>query len=394
MDYAWPQLDELSPACICYTSGTTGDPKGVVYSHRSTVLHAMASCQPNALNLSLDTVVLPVVPMYHVCAWGVPYCALMSGATLVLPGDGTDGAALHALINYSAADLLLGVPTVWLGLMAHLDSKGLAIPSVNTVAVGGAAAPEALVKALAARDIYLMPLWGMTETSPLASFGRQTAAVKAMASEQQLAIQTSAGRNIWGVEMQVCNDKGQVLPRDGIQSGALQVRGHWVTAGYVGDAERLPAGQWFDTGDVATLDADGYLRIVDRKKDVIKSGGEWISSIALENAALAHPSVQEACVVGIAHPKWDERPLLLVVLAQGYALDKQSIRHLLATKMASWWLPDDIVSVDSLPHTATGKLQKHVLRTQFAAHYANAEQGNGAGGQREGRRNSRPVREP
>ncbi len=369
-DYVWPQFDEQTAAALCYTSGTTGHPKGVLYTHRSTLLHALATSTPNGLGLSSDTVVMPVVPMYHVAAWGVPYSAPLNGSGLVLPGDGMDGASLLEIVNHSQATLLLGVPTVWLNLLDTLEASGKAIPSVKTVAVGGAAAPRSLVERLDKNHgIYLMPLWGMTETSPLATFGTRTARVCAMEDEDRYELQTTAGKNIWGIELDILGDDNRPLPKDGQVSGNLVVRGHWVCDGYYGQdsSDRFIDG-WFDTGDVATIDANGYLRIVDRKKDVIKSGGEWISSIELENNAVAHPDIQEACVVGVPHPRWDERPLLFVVPQAGTAVDKQALYDFLGQRTARWCLPDDIIVLAELPHTATGKLQKNVLREKYQAY--------------------------
>ncbi len=363
----WPELDETLPSGLCYTSGTTGSPKGVMYTHRSTLLHALASSCVNGLGLSCDTVVMPVVPMYHVNAWGIPYSALLNGSALVLPGDGMDGASLLEIINHSSATLLLGVPTVWLNLLAELEKTGATMPSVETIAVGGSAPPRILVEKLHEQyGIYLMPMWGMTETSPLASFGAKNNHILSMEKEPRYQLQSTAGKNIWGIELDLLDANNESLPRDGSTSGSLVVRGHWVCDEYyLQDSEDKFINGWFDTGDVATIDAQGYLRIVDRKKDVIKSGGEWISSIDLENAAVAHPDVVEACVVGVPHPKWDERPLLFVVLKKGKALDKASIKEQLKQHVAKWWLPDDIIELDELPHTATGKLQKNVLRDQY-----------------------------
>lgn len=376
-DFAWPSFDENTAACLCYTSGTTGNPKGVLYSHRSTVIHALASCMPNALNLSRNSVVLPVVPMYHVSAWGLPYSGLMAGAKLVMPGPHLDGASLFELIEKENVNLALGVPTVWLTLLQHLDKIQRKLPPGVTVAVGGAAAPLALVEALRDKhDTYLMPLWGMTETSPLATFGTRPQNLEEMPLEQRNRIQTSAGRAIFGIELEIFDDNEKPLPHDGKQSGQLRVRGPWIVQRYYRSAKEAERGDedatidgWFDTGDVATLDADGYLRIVDRKKDVVKSGGEWISSIALENAALSHISVREACVIGVPHKKWDERPLLIVVLEEKHTLNKDSITAHLAERVAKWWLPDDIVAIDELPHTATGKLHKVPLREKYRDHY-------------------------
>lgn len=368
--FDWPDFDENTAACLCYTSGTTGNPKGVLYSHRSTVIHALASCVPNALNLSRSSVVLPVVPMYHVSAWGLPYSALMAGATLVMPGPLLDGASLYELIESEKVNLALGVLTVWLNLLAHLDKTGAKLPRELTVAIGGGASPLALVEALREKHgIYLMPLWGMTETSPLATFGGRSPQVDALPLDARNRVQTSAGRPVYGIELEIFDDRDRPLPHDGVQSGQLRVRGPWIVERYFGAEEDATIDGWFDTGDVATLDGEGYLRIVDRKKDVVKSGGEWISSITLENAALSHDSVREACVIGVPHRKWDERPLLLVVLEENRALDKGAINAHLAERVAKWWLPDDIVAVTELPHTATGKLHKVPLREQYRNHY-------------------------
>lgn len=376
VELEWPEFDERLPSGLCYTSGTTGSPKGVMYTHRSTMIHALATSAANGLGLSCDTVVMPVVPMYHVSAWGIPYSAPLNGCTLVLPGDGMDGASLLEIINYSQATLLLGVPTVWLNLLAELDKTGKSMPSVKIVAVGGSAPPRALVQNLNERyGIYLMPLWGMTETSPLATFGVPTADIMALEAEARYDMEVTAGKNIWGIELDIVDDDGRSLPKDGQTSGSLVVRGHWIIDEYYNqDSSDKFINGWFDTGDVATIDPQGYLRIVDRKKDVIKSGGEWISSIDLENAAVSHADVQEACVVGVPHPKWDERPLLFVVAKAGANIDKQSIYALLGERVAKWWLPDDIIVVDELPHTATGKLQKNVLRDQYSTYLATSRE--------------------
>ena len=375
-EFDWPAFDENTAACLCYTSGTTGNPKGVLYSHRSTLIHALASCTPNALNLSRSSVVMPVVPMYHVSAWGLPYSGLMAGAKLVMPGAQLDGASLFELIEKENVNLALGVPTVWLTLLHYLNKIGRKLPPDIIIAVGGAAAPLALVEALRDKhDTYLMPLWGMTETSPLATFGTRPQYLETIPIEQRNRIQTSAGRAVFGVELEIFDDNEQPLPHNGEQSGQLRVRGPWIAQRYYRSAteghteEDATIGDWFDTGDVATIDGDGYLRIVDRKKDVVKSGGEWISSIALENAALSHVSVREACVIGVPHKKWDERPLLIVVLEENYSLDKPAITAHLAERVAKWWLPDDIIAIDELPHTATGKLHKVPLREKYRNHY-------------------------
>jgi fatty-acyl-CoA synthase len=362
----WPVFDENAAACLCYTSGTTGNPKGVLYSHRSTVLHALASAIPNGLNMSRDTVVLPVVPMYHVAAWGIPYSGLMMGAKLVLPGAGMDGASLFELIDSEKATLLLGVPTVWLTLLNYLDGTGGKLDSVRTVANGGSAPPLALAKNLEEKhNVYLMPMWGMTETSPLAVFVSRDSFVDALPMERRYQLQTKAGRPIFGITLEIFDDNDRPLPHDGTAYGNLKVRGPWVIQRYYRQEKDAAIDGWFDTGDVATIDAQGYMQVVDRKKDVIKSGGEWISSIELENATMSHTSIREACVVGVRHPKWDERPLLFVVLKPGHNVDKLDLLNFLATKVAKWWLPDDVIFLDELPHTATGKLLKMKLRDQY-----------------------------
>jgi fatty-acyl-CoA synthase len=373
-DLQWPALDPDGAACLCYTSGTTGNPKGVLYSHRSTVLHAYASRNPDALNISSDTVVMPVVPMYHVCAWGIPYIAPMSGATLVLPGPGMDGESLYQLIDYAQVDLMLGVPTVWLGLIDYLKQQELSIPSVKTVGVGGAASPKVLVETLDKEyGIYLLPIWGMTETSPLATLGARNKRLEALSDDERYSLQTSAGKPMFGIEIEIFDEESnEPLNHDGQTRGLLRVRGPWVLNSYYKSDKSdcfIPDSNgniWFDTGDIATIDEHSYLRIVDRAKDVVKSGGEWISSIDLENAALACEGVAEACVIGVKHEKWDERPLLFIVKDDAeLKLDKEKVYQYLTDKIAKWWLPDDIIFIEQLPHTATGKLQKRTLRDEY-----------------------------
>ncbi len=370
--YEWPRFDADAAACLCYTSGTTGNPKGVLYSHASTVLHAYASRNPDALNVSSDSVVMPVVPMYHVCAWGMPYIAPMSGASLVLPGEGMDGPDLYELIDVAQVDMMLGVPTVWLRLIDYLKANDLTIPSVKTVGVGGSASPRSLVETLD-KDfgIYLLPIWGMTETSPLATLGAPTKAMANMSDDERYRIQTTAGKPMFGIDLEIFDDHGEPLPHDGTSRGFLRVRGPWVLSSYY-KTEKPDAfftdkdgGVWFDTGDIAVIDEHSYLQIVDRAKDVVKSGGEWISSIDLENAAVGHPEVAEACVIGVKHPKWDERPLLFIVALEGKTVTKEDVYAYLDGKIAKWWMPDDILVVDELPHTATGKLQKRSLRDEY-----------------------------
>ncbi len=364
--YEWPELDERTPSGLCYTSGTTGNPKGVLYSHRSTVLHALASNLTDGFGLRAEDVVMPVVPMFHVNAWGIPYNAAMVGAKLVLPGPRAgDGMTLASLINEERVSYALGVPTVWLALVKYLGQHAVQIPSLKRAVSGGAACPLALIESLARHGVTLEVGWGMTETSPLGAYNRYRSWYDDLSLEEKGRQQIKAGRQLFGIQMRIVDEGGRELPRDGISSGALQVRGPWVCGGYFGGE---PGGSWFDTGDVATLDAQGYLQITDRTKDVIKSGGEWISSIDIENAVMAHPEVAEAAVIGIAHPRWSERPLLLVVPRSGCVPSSAALIGFLEGKVPKWWLPDACERVAELPHTATGKVSKKDLREQFA-HY-------------------------
>ena len=363
----WPTFDENSAACLCYTSGTTGNPKGVLYSHRSTLLHAMSEVSREALGITSLSCILPVVPMFHVNAWGVPYAGAMTGAKLVFPGPGMDGASLWELIDVEQPDLLLGVPTVWLMLLNHMDDIGKTLDSVKNVVVGGSAAPLSMIKKFdQVHDAFLIHAWGMTEMSPLGTSNVKTALMKDMPIEQRYLLQQKQGRPVFGVEMKIVDDEGQSLPHDGTTFGRLLVRGPWIIKKYykTDDMSSFDNG-WLDTGDVATIDENNYLGIVDRSKDVIKSGGEWISSIDLENEAVGHPDIVEACVIGVAHEKWDERPILLAIMKPGSTTSANDIKEFLSDKIAKFWMPDEVVFVESLPHTATGKLLKINLRKEY-----------------------------
>jgi len=370
-DFDWPQLDERSASALCYTSGTTGDPKGVLYDHRSTVLHAYASLAPDVMGLSSRDVVLPVVPLFHVNAWGIPYSVLMAGAKLVMPGPKMgDGEALYELMDSEDVSLALGVPTVWLALLQYTEKAGKRLDKLIRSIVGGAAVPRAMIEAFRDKhDVELRQGWGMTEMSPVGAVNTPKAGLEDLSPDEQLDLATKAGRGVFGCELRIVNDDGEKLPWDGEAYGALQVRGPWICSDYFrleGGAGSHTDDGWFDTGDVATIDPQGYMAITDRTKDVIKSGGEWISSIELENTAMGHPSVAEAAVIGVAHPKWTERPLLIAVLAEGEQVSKEELLAFFDGKVATWWIPGDVAFVDELPHTATGKVKKIELRRQFA----------------------------
>ncbi len=367
--FVWADLDESEAAGLCYTSGTTGNPKGVLYSHRSTVLHALAATGVDVLALGARSVVLPVAPMFHVNAWSVPYAAAAAGSALVLNGSHFDGATLTNLIVDEGVDFALGVPTIWLGVLQHLAASGGALGDLRRVNIGGSAVPPSMIASFAERGVTVSHLWGMTEMSPIGTIGAPTPEVAALPATEQAAFQARQGRALFGVEMKIVADDGTELPRDGVAFGRLLVRGPWIVDTYfAADAPATGPGGWFDTGDVATIDPLGYMGIVDRAKDVIKSGGEWISSIDLENTAIGCPGVHEAAVIGVAHPKWDERPLLIVVRAPGADVAKEDVLAWLTPRIAKWWIPDDVVFVEALPHTATGKLLKTELRERFRDH--------------------------
>jgi fatty-acyl-CoA synthase len=364
--YDWPVLDEQTAACLCYTSGTTGNPKGVLYSHRSTVLHALGACMPDVMNLSARDVVLPVVPMFHVNAWGTPYACPIVGAKMVFPGAALDGASLTELFEQERVTFTAGVPTIWLGLLQYLQKSGRKLSTVNRMVVGGSACPPALMKAFKEEfGIHIHHAWGMTEMSPLGTFNTLKNKHLALSEEEQFKVHVRAGRPVFGVDIKIVDDSGKELPWDGVTFGDLLVKGPWVVGRYYGlDKSPLVDG-WFPTGDVATIDPDGFIQITDRSKDVIKSGGEWISSIELENIAVSHPAVAEAGVIGVYHPKWDERPLLVVVLKEGQTATREELLAHYEGKIAKWMLPDDVQFVQELPHTATGKISKLKLREQF-----------------------------
>ncbi len=372
--FDWPVLDEHAASALCYTSGTTGNPKGVLYSHRSTVLHSYAAALPDAMALSNAEVILPIVPMFHVNAWSIPYAAAMVGAKLVFPGGRMgDGETLQRLIEEEGVTMSAGVPTVWLALLAYLRESGRRIDSLKRVVVGGAACPLAIMEEFRERHgVETHHAWGMTETGPLGTFNTLKPGMENLPRAELDAIRVKQGRPIYGVDLRIVDDEGRVQPWDGESTGEIRIRGNWISSGYfrLEGTDSHDVDGYFRTGDVACMDADGYLRITDRTKDVIKSGGEWISSIELENAAVGHPAVAEAAVIGVPHPKWTERPLLVVVRAPGAELEREEILAWLEGKVARWWIPEDAVFVEELPHTATGKISKKDLRQQFADYRA------------------------
>ncbi len=366
-DFAWKIFDENTAAGMCYTSGTTGHPKGVLYSHRSNVLHSMMATQLDAMGVGSRDVIMPVVPMFHANCWGLALTSPMVGATLVLPGAKLDGASIYQLLDSYRVSFTAAVPTVWLMLLHHLEANGLKLPHLKKVVIGGSACPRAMIQKF--QDVYDVDVchaWGMTEMSPLGTLASLKPEYAALSGEARLDVQMKQGHPPFGVEMKITDDDGRELPRDGTTFGRLKVRGPSVARSYFKEGDGvLDADGFFDTGDVATLDSHGYMQITDRSKDVIKSGGEWISSIELENLAVGHPKVAEAAVIGVRHPKWDERPLLVVVLKPGQAASAKELLDFLDGKVARWWMPDDVVFVAEIPHTATGKIQKTALRERF-----------------------------
>ncbi len=368
--FEWPEFDENQASSLCYTSGTTGHPKGVLYSHRSTVLHSYASALPDALKLSARDTILPVVPMFHVNAWGLPYSACMVGAKLVFPGPGLDGTSLYELFEAEGVTLSAGVPTVWQGLLAHVQSQELRFSTMNRTIIGGSACPPAMMETFEDRyGVQVIHAWGMTELSPVGTVCTLKGEQLAWPKSRRRAIQAKQGRSVFGIDMKIVDEQGEALPWDGQSAGELLVRGPWVVERYL-KGEKSPlvmhGGQgWFPTGDVATIDAQGFMNITDRSKDVIKSGGEWIGSIDLENIAMAHPAVAMAACIAARHPRWDERPLLVVTRKPGAQLGRDELLAFYEGKIAKWWTPDDVVFVDAIPLGATGKVLKNQLREQF-----------------------------
>lgn len=369
-EFDWPTLDENAASALCYTSGTTGFPKGVVYSHRSTILHSYASSLPDAFGLSRNDVVMPIVPMFHVNGWGIVYSVPMAGAKLVMPGPKmADGQALTSLINSEKITMSAGVPTVWLALLQYLEESGETIESLKRVTVGGAACPLPIFKAFKEKyGVNTEHAWGMTEMSPLGTYNKMAPQDESLPQEEYEQKLLRQGRPIFGVDLRVVDEAGNELPWDGKSAGAVQVRGPFITEGYHKREGDFAPGGWFETGDVAYLDEESRMQITDRTKDIIKSGGEWISSIELENLAMTHEKVAEAAVVGVAHDKWTERPLLVVVKKPGVELESNELLGFYEGKVATWWIPTAVEFVEELPHTATGKLDKKVIREWYKAY--------------------------
>ncbi|MCH8057170.1 MAG: long-chain-fatty-acid--CoA ligase [Proteobacteria bacterium] len=366
-DFEWKSFDENTAAALCYTSGTTGNPKGVLYSHRSNVLHGLMGNQPDVFGLTSEDVILAIVPMFHANAWALTYAAPMAGAKFVMPGAGMDGKSIYELLESEKVSHTAAVPTVWLGLLQYLEENDKGLPYLKKIVVGGAACPPMMIRKFELDyGVEMIHAWGMTEMSPIGTTGKLKHATMSLDREAQLKLKEKQGRSPYLVEMKIVDDEGNDLPRDGETFGHLMVRGPAVAKAYFKlDQEILTKDGWFDTSDIATIDPMGYMQITDRDKDVIKSGGEWISSIEIENEAMGCPGVAEAAVIGLPHPKWGERPLLIIIRDAGSDIDKDGVMAYLDGKIAKWWMPDEVVFVDEIPHTATGKIQKMELRKQF-----------------------------
>ncbi|MFY8206719.1 MAG: long-chain-fatty-acid--CoA ligase [Arenimonas sp.] len=366
--FDWPDFDERTGAALCYTSGTTGHPKGALYSHRAIVLNALSGCMPGVIGISALDTVLPVVPMFHINAWCIPYATPMVGARLVLPGPRLDGASLYELMETERVTVSAGVPTIWMALMQHVEQNKLQFSTMRRTAVGGSAMPQALIAKF--RDVYAVEVrhgWGMTETTAAATMGFIAPKDQNLPREQQHALLSKQGKSLFGIDLKVVDENGATLPRDGVSQGELMVRGQWVMSRYYKSEQSALVDGWFPTGDIATIDASGRMQIRDRSKDVIKSGGEWISSIDLENTALQHPGVAMAAVIGVRHPKWEERPLLLIVRKPDVAVSREDLLAFLAERVAKWWVPDEVLFVDTLPVGGTGKVQKNELRKLYGS---------------------------
>ena len=366
--FTWPECDEKSGAALCYTSGTTGNPKGVLYSHRALTLSALSACMPGVLSISAQETILPVVPMFHINAWCLPYAALIGGAKLVLPGPRLDAASLYELMETERVTVSAGVPTIWMGLIQYVEQNQLRFTTMRRTGVGGSAMPRALIaKFVDQFGVEVRHGWGMTETTAIATMSTLAAADAERSADERHALVAKQGKSVFGIELKLVDEQGATLPRDGSAQGELMVRSQWIVGRYHKSERSALTDGWFPTGDIATINPQGVVQIRDRTKDVIKSGGEWISSIDLENAAMAHPAVAMAAVIGVKHPRWDERPLLFIVRKPGQSLDKAQVLDYLAQRVAKWWLPDEVLFVESLPLGGTGKVQKNELRQRHGS---------------------------